>query len=155
MALGHCVVSSRDWQMEVRAVKENRGCWTQPIVACLLYARWERRRREIFNEFCCYWSSAMHWSLGSTSGSSCREVAMGVASWTLASRPTLDAFAVMRRAAAAEVHYPERRFAILLPLPPLPPLPPQKNKIKSLVPCLLFICVWTRNRILSLHGLMC
>ena len=39
--------------------------------------------------------------------------------------------------------------------PPSPPSPPpQKNKIKSLVPCLLFICVWTRNRILSLHGLM-
>ena len=112
-------------EVEVRAVKENRGCWTQPIVACLLYARWERRRREIFNEFCCYWSSAMHWSLGSTSGSSCREVAMGVASWTLASRPALDAFTVMRRA-AAQVHYPARRFAILLPLPPLPPLPPKK-----------------------------
>ena len=64
--------------VEVRAAKENRGYWTQPIVACLLCARWERRRREIFNEFCCSWSSAMHWSLGSTSGSSYREVAEGV-----------------------------------------------------------------------------
>ena len=65
--------------MEVGAVKENRGCWTQPIVACLLCARWERRRTEIFNEVCSPWPSAMHWSLGSTSGSSCREVAEGVA----------------------------------------------------------------------------
>ena len=29
MARGHCVVSSRDWQVEVRAVKENRGSSTE------------------------------------------------------------------------------------------------------------------------------
>ena len=68
------------------------------------------------------------------------------ASLTGASRPALDAFAVMRRA-AAEVHYPASPPST----PPRPP--PKKKKIKSLVPCLFFICVWTRNRILSLHGL--
>ena len=76
------------------------------------------------------------------------------ASLTGASRPALDAFAVMRRA-AAEVHYPASPPSPPPRPPPAPP-PPQKKKkiIKSLVPCLLFICVWTRNRILSLHGLM-
>ena len=70
------------------------------------------------------------------------------ASLTGASRPALDAFAVMRRA-AAEVHYPASPPST----PPRPPPPKKKIKIKSLVPCLFFICVWTRNRILSLHGL--
>ena len=42
MTHGHCIVCSRDWQVEVRAVKkEIHEYWIQPIVNYLLCARWE------------------------------------------------------------------------------------------------------------------